>query len=317
MIQKYLQNLLRYKYYVILIVGLVVSAFFNLQSFYCGRFYIFISTQCSDNVIDKKLYTETKIELIEYLEKEKSKGYIDEYSIYFRDLNRGPVLGINETETFTSASLLKLPVVMAIFKMAEDNSDILKANIVIENVQAPVNQFYTPHSTLEANRIYTLKDIIEYALIYSDNKAIETLHQFIQSKNGDVRIVFRELGLVLPDDLLDRDVSTRSYTSLFRLLYTAAYLEPEYSEEILEILSRSDFDKGLRVGVPSHIKISHKFGERFIGEQKQLHDCGVVYYPKNPYLLCVMTRGKDFAQLAGVIGAVSEIIYKEVDSRKL
>jgi hypothetical protein len=49
----------------------------------------------------------------------------------------------------------------------------------------------------------------------------------------------------------------------------------------------------------------------------QLHDCGIIYYPGNPYLLCVMTRGTDWSALEKTIQTISAMTYKEVDSRKL
>ena len=69
--------------------------------------------------------------------------------------------------------------------------------------------------------------------------------------------------------------------------------------------------------MPSDIQIAHKFGERGIArvgkpEQKQLHDCGIVYYPKRPYLLCVMTRGEDFDKQARIIQDISKIVYTKV-----
>lgn len=73
----------------------------------------------------------------------------------------------------------------------------------------------------------------------------------------------------------------------------------------------------MRKTIPSDVKVAHKFGERYYGDIKQLHDCGVIYYPENPYLLCVMTIGKDFEDLAEVISHVSDVVYREVDSRKL
>jgi hypothetical protein len=63
--------------------------------------------------------------------------------------------------------------------------------------------------------------------------------------------------------------------------------------------------------------VAHKFGIRDIaGEQeKQFHDCGIVYYPKRPYLLCVMTRGNDIQQAIAFIREVSRRVYDQVDIR--
>ena len=48
-------------------------------------------------------------------------------------------------------------------------------------------------------------------------------------------------------------------------------------------------------------------------EIKQLHDCGIVYYPKHPYLLCVMTRGDSFEYLDDTIRDISHLVYQEVN----
>ena len=47
---------------------------------------------------------------------------------------------------------------------------------------------------------------------------------------------------------------------------------------------------------------------------RQLHDCGIIYYPNNTYLLCIMTRGKDFKQLESVIAGISKTVYEVVAS---
>ncbi len=64
--------------------------------------------------------------------------------------------------------------------------------------------------------------------------------------------------------------------------------------------------------------VAHKFGERsFLDKKtKQLHDCGIVYHPAKPYVLCVMTRGDDFDKLSAVLRSVSALVYQEVDAQQ-
>ena len=70
--------------------------------------------------------------------------------------------------------------------------------------------------------------------------------------------------------------------------------------------------------LPNDIVVAHKFGERDLEDNtKQLHDCGVVYYPQNPYLICIMTHGQSYKSLERIIQHISGKVYKEVDSRKL
>jgi hypothetical protein len=66
--------------------------------------------------------------------------------------------------------------------------------------------------------------------------------------------------------------------------------------------------------------VAHKFGERESRDLQgntsyQLHDCGVVYYPKRPFLLCVMTKGTDSDVLTKVIQDISQSIYTSYDEK--
>ena len=76
----------------------------------------------------------------------------------------------------------------------------------------------------------------------------------------------------------------------------------------------TSFKDGLLAGVPRDVTVAHKFGSRRIGESEkvQLHDCGIVYAPERPYILCVMTQGSDFTKLAGVIKSISANVYQSV-----
>ena len=84
--------------------------------------------------------------------------------------------------------------------------------------------------------------------------------------------------------------------------------------DCFEALAQSDFNDGLRRGVPSSIAVAHKFGERFLESgERHLHDCGIIYHPTNPYLLCVMTRGTDFDALSALIGDISKEVFTAID----
>ncbi len=129
---------------------------------------------------------------------------------------------------------------------------------------------------------------------------------------------FQEIGLIDPKDRVEATITVRGYASLFRILFNASYLNVENSEKVLSWLSETEYRSGLVAGVPADVKVAHKFGERlYANDIKELHDCGIIYFPENPYLLCVMTRGSDFAALEALISEISRILYEEINSRRL
>lgn len=274
------------------------------------------------NKFDKSNPIVLKTNLTNYIDSKKGDGSVSEVSIYFRDLKYGPILGIDENELFISASLLKLPIAVTLFRLSEDGEEgILDRNLLFQledpNEKIP-EQFFPPSEEAVVGQTYLVGDLIYRSLAYSDNWSNEILKTYLLNHGGgrDLNLqTFKDLGLIEPASITTSDISTRNYASIFRILFNASYLSRENSEKVLSILSESEFDMGIAAGVPSDIKLANKFGERDLGEEKQLHDCGIVYFPDNPYLLCVMTRGEDFNTLTSVIKDISGMVYKEMEVR--
>lgn len=237
-------------------------------------------------------------------------------SVYFRDLNNGPWFGMNENEDFSPASLLKVPLMIAYFKKAESDPAIFEKKLLFSGeTRKGLSQNLKPGQSVENGKEYTVEQLMKLMIIYSDNDAMQLLLSNIDQDS--LNKVYVDLGITIPDIRKPEDfMSVKQYASFFRILYNASYLNKENSERALKMLSEVEYKSGVVAGVPAGLKVSHKFGERelFVSKSqvKQLHDCGIVYYPERPYLLCVMTRGDDFKELSDVISNVSGIVYNKV-----
>ncbi len=271
-----------------------------------GYKYISPLLECSDvRDISRGKVEEAMRDLID---NKIDSGDISYASVYFRDLNNGPWIGINEQEKFTPASLLKVPLLMAYLKIVQSDPNILKEKITIEENPTSLTQNITPSSSVTVGAAYTVDELLQKIIVYSDNQAANALLKHIDT--NDLNQTYSDLGIKTPSgDATEDFMSVVEYASFFRILYNASYLNHDMSEKALEILSKSQFTQGLRAGVPDNVEIAHKFGERVFSSNNQLHDCGIVYKDKNPYLLCIMTRGEDFNKMVGVIKEISQLVY--------
>jgi len=245
----------------------------------------------------------------------KKAGHV---SVYFRDLNNGPWMGINEKEAFSPSSLLKVPLMMSVYQLAQQNPKILDTKVLYNGTEnKDANQNVKPSIELEPKLEYTYEQLVDRMIIYSDNNAAKLLSQEV--KEAAFFRPYDELGIDAP--VLQRGeyyLKVKDYATFFRVLFNASYLTREYSEKALGLLLKSEFHDGLVAGVPSGVLVAHKFGERIWEDTKehQMHDCGIVYFPNNPYLLCVMTRGSDFSSLSTVIRDISKLVYDEIAAQR-
>jgi beta-lactamase class A len=245
-------------------------------------------------------------------------GLVTDVSVYFSDLNNDNEIEINGEAGFEPASLVKLPLMMEYFKRAENNPGVLTKTLVYDGkLDWTLDQNYRPQKTLDPGKPYTVEELIYRMVVNSDNNAFRTL--LTTADRQHLQAIHNNLGVqIVADTSGAKLVTARSYAIFFKTLYNSSFLNQQMSEKALGFLSANEFRLGIDATIPDSIQVASKFGERTSGEQgeiKQLHDYGIVYYPNRPYLICIMTKGRDFLKLTGVIREISKMVFEEFDAR--
>jgi beta-lactamase class A len=250
--------------------------------------------------------------------------WANQVAVYFRDLNNGPWFDIGEMTHFFPASLLKVPLLMAVLKQAETKPAILKQKIKYDDPDLKKKRNLSSNN-LEFGRNYAIDTLLDNMITHSDNVATLLLFKFVDKEILEQTYI--QLGIIddtsgperanlLDPSLPEHRFTIPQYASFFRVLYNGSYLNRAMSEKALGLLARADFKSGIVAGVPTTVEVAHKWGYRELGEIRQLHDCGIVYYPKAPYLLCVMTSGDSYDHLDEAIREISRAVFTEVDLQK-
>ncbi len=255
-----------------------------------------------------------KYKFKDYVKLQVSGGRVRNMAIYYRDLSDGPWFGINEETEFSAASMMKVPVMIAWLKRAEKDPRILEKMFVFDGKQdLNLYENIKPKESIVPGREYAVDELLRYMLQFSDNNAMAVLYYNMSQQ---------ELGNVLDGmdvnnrpGAEDNSISPHSYSGFFRILYNASFLNREMSEKALHLLAYQDFPQGIVAGVPKGVAVASKFGEYASGargENKQLHEFGIVYHPKGPYIVGIMTEGNDLGKQAEIIRTVSAMLYAEV-----
>lgn len=230
-------------------------------------------------------------------------------AVYYRDLNNGPWFSLGDENTFKPASLFKLPLMIAFYKKAESNPEILSQVITYEKPFDHVAQQTIDGNevVIELGKSYTIQELIEHMIIYSDNLAAYLLLENIEP--ALVTQVFSDFSV--PVEANPEDFGPRTYASFLRILYNATYLNKDYSEKALALLSRSTFSHGMRAVIPPGTKASIKYGvaNNALTNVKQLHECGIIYWHMDrPHVLCIMTTGTDYEAMAAYTRDVTSTV---------
>ena len=250
----------------------------------------------------------------EFEKRIKQDGSATRISIWVRDLQTNQWSALNETEQYIPASLLKLPLMLTYYNFAELNPSFLDLQTTFtERSNSNQLEHFKPGTELEVGKTYQVSDLVERMIVESDNEATDILIKNVDKDFYQNTLI--DLGIQIPtqDGPIDY-VTAKSYANIFRILYNASYLNRDYSEKALSILSNTKFE-GLSRLLPKEIRVAHKFGERETLDQngnviaRQLHDCGIVYKNESPYSICVMLEGKDFDNMLTVISDASKLIY--------
>jgi len=238
------------------------------------------------------------------------EGRARSISIYFRMMNDGAWIALNEQERFSPGSLLKVQLLIAWLKQVEKNPDALQQKIRFDKHHEVERTPIFTGPSLETGRMYTIRDLLRHMIVYSDNDATILLNSYLDASID--RKVYEDLGLRAPNpNERDYPLTVQECSRFFRVLFNATYVDPDLSEYALRLLSSVAFDGGIAPPL-GDIPVARKFGERGSGGEKEYHEIGIVYLENQPYLLGVMTRGDSYDDLIQVVHDISQTIYESL-----
>jgi beta-lactamase class A len=228
----------------------------------------------------------------------------NDFALYFEYLPSGTSIGINRTDEFTAASLLKVPVVMAYYNRKENLG--IKDDQVVEIQPNELNNKYGDLYKKGAGYKLTLDDAVRLAITESDNTASLVIADHIS--NSDYKDVYD--GLDIPLTVKDKTpvITANDYADILKSLFYSSILSPDDSQKILSLMTQTRFHDMLPAGVPSNIPVAHKIG---LIDNQIYQDCGIVYAPKRPYALCMISKSdKKTAQAR--MSKISKTVYDYV-----
>ena len=270
----------------------------------------------TDNLEQSKNLSDLKSEINLLIENKKSTGEITTASVYVRRLSDSNWFSLNDEQTYTPASLMKVPIMMTFLKRSQKEPGLLEREIFFnpEWVKYAPSQSFT-EKQIAPGKTYKMKDLLYAMVVNSDNYATMLLNKGLDIT--EFKNLFTSIGLTEPDVRNPKyDITVSGYSKFMRLLYNATYLSDENSDYALWMLSEGSFKEGMLKQLPEGVKVAHKFGEfgeSDKGSLKQLHESGIIFFNNNPILITIMTKGTDVKKLPEVINEIAKHIYDRMN----
>ena len=227
-----------------------------------------------------------------------------EQSFYFEYLPDGTSIRIGDDSTLVAASLIKLPLTMNLYRAAELGRVDLDKTITV--APSEVDGGYGDLYLKGAGYQMTLREAAQHALEESDNTAARVI---FDTEDGLLSYDEESLAQLDVDQTLQQGqavISAKSYSSILKSLYFASYLNKDDSQELLGYLSKSTAKNRLTKDLPANVPVAHKIGVNNTNWSES--DCGIVFVPKRPYLICAMVGLPD-DQANEFIADISKEVY--------
>ena len=269
----------------------------------------------SDVICESSALEEIKGAVMDEMHNNQLNGNVSDVSFYLKKFEGGDWTSVNTEELYEPGSLMKIPILITVLKQAETDPSFLSKQLLFTGTAKADRQQHFNGGTMETGKKYTISELLNRMITDSDNDATILLQN-----NMDFSIMqklFTDLNLPQPNVNQKKYLITvRDCVKFLRILFNSSYLNHDMSEYALDLLTHSKFDKALVHQLPTDVKVAHKFGDSGLtGGEVQLHEEGIIYLNNNPYLLAIMTKGKDFDKMANCISSISAIVYNKMAAK--
>ena len=232
-------------------------------------------------------------------------------SVYVWDYETGHFADINASQQYSAASIIKIPVLLQLFRSIEAKQVSLYDEMTLTNYYRAEGsgglQFKAENSK------YTLDDLARLMITDSDNSATNMLMSKIGSMT-DINQGIRDWGIKhthvktwLPDLGGTNHTTARDLATMLYNIENPEFLSMSSREKIFDYMGHVKNNRLIQAGLGPGASFLHKTGD--IG--KMLGDAGIVYTPNGKKYIVVILANRPYNSVAGkdFIVHASEIIY--------
>lgn len=255
------------------------------------------------------------------------------YAVAFKDLQTNEELLVLEKERFHAASTMKTPVMIEVFRQANNGKFSLDDSLVIRNEFKSIvdGSTFSLDSTDDSEKeLYKqigkkkkISDLVYDMIIVSSNLATNLVIELVDAKQ--VTKTMRKKGAknievlrgVEDTKAFEKGLinSTTAYDLLviFEQIAKKDMVNPVASDAMIKILLDQKFNEIIPAKLPAEVKVAHKTGS-VTGVN---HDSGIVFLPDGrKYILVLLSKDvKDTDAGIKAMANVSELLYKHVALR--
>lgn len=247
-----------------------------------------------------------------------------EFALAFQDLSTDRSLFLNEKEMFHAASTMKTPVMIEVFKQANEGKFHLEDSILVKNefrsiVDGSLYQMDLGQDSDDSmyERIggkATIRELVYQMITVSSNLATNILIDLVDAKK--VTATARSLGA---NDIqvlrgvedgkafqqgLNNTTDAYDLLLIMKAIAGGTAVDSSASKAMLNILFDQKFNDLIPALLPKDVRVAHKTGS-ITGVE---HDSGIVFLPDGrKYVLVVLS--KDASEGKKIIAKVSKMIY--------
>lgn len=235
-------------------------------------------------------------------------------AIYVWEYENGQYIDIDADTQYPAASIIKLPVLVRMFKSIEANQMTIYDEMILTDYYKSSGSGDLQYS--QTGRKFSLDALAKTMIQDSDNSATNMIMSKLGGMN-DINIGLRDWGISktyvrtwLPDLEGTNKTTAKDMAKILYNLDNPGFLNINSREYIIDYMSHVKNNRLLAAGLGEGAMIIHKTGD--IG--KMLGDAGIVYAPNGKkYIVVILAnrphnapQGKDF------IVKASNLIYKSI-----
>jgi beta-lactamase class A len=252
-----------------------------------------------------------------------------EVAVAFRTLDGTSELLIDPDKSFHAASTMKVPIMIELFRQAQQATLELDDSLPIRNdfksivdgspYQLSVGDDSDRAVYANVGKTMTLRQLNEAMITVSSNFAtnllieklgVENIRKTVSRLGGDGMQVLR--GVEDSKAFAagkNNSTTARGLLVLFEKLGRLEAVSGQRDREMIEVLKRQKFNDAIPAGVPPGTPVAHKTGNI----TRIHHDAGIVYGPK-PYVLVVLVRGiQEQTVSTTLIAGISKAVWSHVN----